>query len=182
MLGSIKDFKYKVVDNFLTYDEIKLINKYCMTKHRNNFSTFDFNQSNNADTKFYGDPLMDSLMILKLKKMEEITKLSLLPTYAFWRMYTKNSDLKIHKDRPSCEISVTVMLGSDGTPWPIYMDGNSHDLKPGQAVVYLGCELEHWRKEFEGDWHAQTFLHYVDANGDNKEWFLDKRKLLGEQK
>jgi len=55
-------------------------------------------------------------------------------------------------------------------------------LKPGQAVVYLGCELEHWRKEFEGDWHAQTFLHYVDANGDNKEWFLDKRKLLGEQK
>jgi len=62
------------------------------------------------------------------------------------------------------------------------MDGNSYDLKPGQAVVYLGCELEHFRKEFKGDWHAQTFLHYVDAEGDNKDWYLDKRKLLGEER
>jgi hypothetical protein len=40
--------------------------------------------------------------------------------------------------------------------------------KPGDAVIYLGCEDNHiWRENFEGDFHLQTFLHYVDKNGPN---------------
>jgi len=39
--------------------------------------------------------------------------------------------------------------------------------------------VEHWREEFKGDWHAQTFLHYVDKNGPNQQWARDKRILLG---
>ena len=41
----------------------------------------------------------------------------------------------------------------------------SIDLKPAEAVVYLGCELEHKRENFVGDWHSQVFLHYVNKNG-----------------
>jgi hypothetical protein len=74
------------------------------------------------------------------------------------------------------------MIGSDKTKWPIFIEGNSIELNEGDAVIYLGCELEHWRDEFKGDWHAQTFLHYVDKNGANKEWFKDKRPLYGMQK
>ena len=44
------------------------------------------------------------------------------------------------------------------------------------------CEVEHWREEFTGDWQAQTFLHYVNKNGKNKEWFKDKRPLYGMSK
>jgi hypothetical protein len=123
---------------------------------------------------------MESLMINKLDLMQKETNLELLPTYAFWRMYTLNADLKKHTDRESCEISVTVMIGSDGTKWPIYMNGNKIELEEGDAVIYLGCELEHWREEFKGDWHAQTFLHYVDKNGKNKE-FLKIKELCMEQ-
>jgi hypothetical protein len=94
-------------------------------------------------------------------------------------MYTVNADLKKHKDRPSCEVSVTVMIGSDGIKWPIYMEGTEINMEPGDAAIYLGCEIEHWREEFKGDWHAQTFLHYVDKNGRNKEWVKDKRMLYG---
>jgi hypothetical protein len=94
-------------------------------------------------------------------------------------MYTVNADLKKHKDRPACEVSVTVMIGSDGTKWPIYMDGTELNLEPGDAAIYLGCEIEHWREKFKGDWQAQTFLHYVDKNGLNKEWVKDKRLLYG---
>ena len=65
------------------------------------------------------------------------------------------------------------MLGSDGTQWPIYMDGKSVDLNPGDACIYLGCELEHWREPFEGDWHLQTFLHYVDQNGPHTAYKYD---------
>ena len=169
-MNTIKDFKYKLIKNFLTTEEVKLLNDYCRIKHRINNTFFDMGgQNDNGDTYFYADPLMESLMINKLDLMQKETGLELLCTYAFWRMYTINADLKKHKDRPACEISVTVMLGSDGNQWPIYMNG----------TVYLGCEVEHWREEFKGDWHAQTFLHYVDKNGPNKEWFKDKRQLYG---
>jgi hypothetical protein len=178
-MDTILNFKYKLIKKFLTQEECALLKNYCRIKHRVNDTSFDFNQNDNGDTYFYGDPLMESLMINKLKVMQKETGLELLPTYAFWRMYTINSDLKKHKDRSSCEVSVTVMIGSDGTPWPIYMGGTEINMEPGDAAIYLGCEIEHWREEFKGDWHAQTFLHYVDKNGPNKEWLLDKRVCYG---
>jgi hypothetical protein len=67
-------------------------------------------------------------------------------------MYTKFSDLPKHKDRPSCEISTTVNIASDGTTWPIFMDGKPLHLESGDAAIYLGMELTHWREEFKGDW------------------------------
>jgi hypothetical protein len=180
-MGTIKDFKYKLIKNFLTKEEIKLLTDYCRIKHRINFESFD-EMIGNADTYFYGDPLMESLMINKLNLMEKETGLELLCTYTYWRMYTVHADLSKHTDRPACEISVTVMIGSSGEPWPIYMDGTAINMEPGDAAIYLGCEVEHWREEFKGDWQAQTFLHYVDKNGLNKEWFKDKRPLYGMQK
>jgi hypothetical protein len=181
-MGTLKDFKYKLIKNFLTKEEIKLLKDYCRIKHRINYDSFDFNQNDNGDTYFYGDPLMESLMVNKLDIMEKETGLKLMCTYSFWRMYTINADLKKHKDRPACEISATVMIGSDGTPWPIFMDGTEINMEPGDAAIYLGCEIEHWREKFIGDWHAQTFLHYVDKNGVNINEFKDKRLLYGTQK
>jgi hypothetical protein len=183
-MGTIRNFKYKLIKNFLTIDEIKLFTNYCRIRHRINsdINNFDYQQNDNGDTYFYADPLMESLMINKLDLMQKETGLELLCTYAFWRMYTLNADLKKHKDRQACEISVTVMIGSDGTKWPIYMDETEINMEPGDAAIYLGCEIEHWREEFKGDWHAQTFLHYVDKNGINKEWTKDKRLLYGSQK
>jgi len=182
-MGSLKkNFKYKVIKNFLTEEEIKLLTDYCRIRHRINFNSFDFIQNDNGDTHYYGDPLMESLMVNKLDLMQKETGLRLIPTYAFWRMYTMFADLKKHKDRPACEISVTVMINSDGTKWPIYMDGKEIELERGDAAIYLGCEVEHWREEFKGDWHAQTFLHYVDAEGPFIEWAKDKRFLYGMKK
>ena len=34
-------------------------------------------------------------------------------------------------------------------------------------MIYLGCELEHWREKFEGQYIVQTFLHYNDAKSKN---------------
>jgi hypothetical protein len=178
-MESIRNFKYKLIKNFLTKEEVKLLRDYCRIRHRINYSNFDNIQCKNEDTYFYADALMESLLVNKLNVMEKETGLELLPTYAFWRMYTMFADLEKHTDRPSCEISVTVMIGSDGTPWPIFMEGKEINMEPGDAAVYLGCEIEHWREEFKGDWHAQTFLHYVDKNGPHKEWFKDKRMLYG---
>lgn len=176
-MGNIRDIKYKLIKNFLSEDEVNLARNYMLHRHKENYEDFDFTQNNNCDTYLYNDPLSESLLFLKLKKMEEETGLELFPTYSFARLYTYNAELKPHKDRPSCEISVTVMYGSCGEKWPIYMDDKPVDMKPGDACIYMGCELNHYRKNFKGDWHAQAFLHYVDKNGPYTEYKFDKRKI-----
>jgi len=182
-MGSIKEFKYKIIKNFLTQEEIELANKYFRMKHRSNINRFDEKQTSaTSDSYWYGDPLTESFLLNKLKKMEEATGLQLNPTYGFARMYTYLATLPKHKDRPECEISVTVTVGSSGEKWPIYMDGTELHLNPGDAAIYLGCEVEHWRNEFKGDWHSQFFLHYVDKNGINKDRIADGREFWGVEK
>jgi len=181
-MGTIgKNFKYKVINNFLNEDERILLENKCKIDHSLNTTNFDMSKiTGNMDTSYYSDYVMEALLKSKLSLIEKETNKNLSPTYSYWRMYTKYSELLKHVDRSSCEISVIVNIGSDGTSWPIYIKGNPVNLKPGEAVIYLGCELFHWRKSFKGDWCAQVFLHYVDKNGKNKEWAYDKRRVLGE--
>ena len=140
---------------------------------------FDDDQITAGDSQHYADFATESLLIMLQPKIEKVVGKKLLPTYAFWRCYTKYADLKKHTDRPSCEISVTVNIKGDGTPWPIFMNGDALNLDKGDAAIYLGCEVDHWREEFKGDYQFQTFLHYVDKEGKNIEHFMDKRKFWG---
>ena len=172
-----KDFKYKLVKNFLTPEELKIGSYYYHLEHKKNLTLFDSYQNNNGDSYFSGDSFTETFMMRKLKKMEEETGLELLPTYGFTRFYTFNADLKKHTDRPSCEISVTVMWDSDGTAWPIFMDGTPVEMQKGDAIIYLGTEIEHWRENFKGDFHLQSFLHYVDKNGPYTEYEWDKKNI-----
>lgn len=110
------------------------------------------------------------ILVNSLPKLSKLVEHLLLPTFCYGRVYVNGDDLKKHKDRPSCELSVTLHLGSDGTEWPIYFtkpNGEvvSIDLKPGQAVVYLGMVSEHWRDVFTGEHYGQVFLHYVFSRG-----------------
>ncbi len=175
-----KNFKFKKIKNFLTKDEVELANYYFEMSHRTNLDRWGTQiNCSNSDTSFYGDKLTESFLLKKKKLIEKKISKKLLPTYSFWRMYTKYSDLKKHIDRPSCEISVSVSVGNDGTKWPIFIDGHEINLEKGDAVIYLGRECPHWREEFLGDWCAQFFLHYVVADGEFKDYYMDKRIYWG---
>jgi len=172
-------FKFKKVKNFLNKEEVDICREYLLIKHKNNIKDFDKEQTANLDTSVYSDPLIESLLLHKKNIIEKEINLNLLPSYSFYRVYTMFSELTKHTDRPSCEFSVTVMAGSSGEKWPIFMDGVPVELSPGDAVIYAGCNIEHWREEFLGDWHAQFFLHYVNKDGPYVEYELDKRPYLG---
>ena len=58
------------------------------------------------------------------------------------------------------------------------MENTPVEMKPGEACIYMGCDLEHYRKPFTGDWHSQAFLHYVNQDGPNAEYKYDKRDIL----
>jgi len=147
----------------------------------------------------YADHVMETLLMKTLPVMQKETGLELVPTYSYARAYKKGDILKRHKDRPSCEISTTIHLGGD--QWSIFIDptgsnnvideyknihkpdapkGVKVDLDIGDMLVYSGCELEHWREQFQGNVCVQVFLHYNHVNGQfaekNK---FDKRPMLG---
>ena len=134
----------------------------------------------------YADLVMETLLQKVQPFMEKYTGLKLSPTYSYSRIYKKGDILARHKDRFSCEISTTLNLGGDS--WPIYLDptgkkgqaGIKVDLKPGDMLIYSGCDLEHWREEFRGENCAQVFLHY-NKKGSKKarENEFDKRPFIG---
>jgi hypothetical protein len=121
------------------------------------------------------------LLVEKAHFMTSALGEPMLPTYSYARLYKNGEVLEKHTDREACEVSVTLHLSSDGVEWPIYFetpDGEtvSVNLKPGQAVVYLGCVAPHWREAYEGSDYRQVFLHYVRARGENRHFYFDKRK------
>ena len=171
-MDKLKNFKFSIIKNFLSEEELKIYSWYAKDMHRKNNTSFDQFQNNNGDTYFYKDSLFQYLLNIKKDKIEKETGYSLFPTYSFWRCYSYNADLKKHKDRESCEISATIQIASD-KKWPIYIEGFKAELDDGDALIYKGCDLEHWRESFEGDYQVQVFLHYVDANGKYKDFKED---------
>ena len=132
----------------------------------------------------HGAMVFDKLLVDLLPYFEQASGKRLLPTYSYARLYKTGEKLEIHTDRESCEISATITLGFEGKAWPIYMgeEGGANaskiEMGVGDAVLYRGMDKHHWRKKFKGEWQAQVFLHYVDADGPHKEWKLDKRPSL----
>lgn len=136
----------------------------------------------------HGTVTFDKLLEDLTPYFEEASGLKLFPTYSYARFYNgQDEELKVHRDRPACEISASLTLDFEGDVWPIYMGdhedkSNATEIKMeiGDAVMYRGCDIYHWRESYkEGKWQAQVFLHYVDQNGPHAEWKYDKRESLG---
>ena len=134
---------------------------------------------------YYADPLIEVLLKTCLPTIEKETGLSLEPTYSYSRIYQEGEELKPHTDRESCEISVTVNVACTmSEPWPIWMQYKNNDpakciLKPGDAVIYKGCEVMHWRRTLEkGAVNPQFMLHYIVKDGPNAAYKFDKRAGL----
>jgi len=171
MNQELLDNNYLFVPEFITAQEANNLYKQFKQEtqlYPNNFKT---------DPQVPGSPAIHNyvpfvaLMCEKTARMNELVGEKLLPTYAYARVYKNGAELTKHMDRPACEISVTLHLGGDGTSWPICFTKSNgavvaKDLKPGQAVIYLGCISEHWREgSFSGQEYGQVFLHYVRSEG-----------------
>jgi hypothetical protein len=129
------------------------------------------------------EPLMEALLRDLLPDVETATNLRLYPTYSYFRVYKRGDILKRHRDRPSCEISVSLNLGICGAScWPLCIEGPlggaEIPLAPGDGLLYRGRECDHWRDRFEGDHSVQVFLHYVDQDGPYAAYKFDKRSCL----
>lgn len=173
---------YVVIKNFIDRDRaIDMSNTFRKSK-RNRDSVIDHS------TSLYN--FMPSLELLceKTPIISEIVGEYVLPTYTFTRQYERNSDLVIHKDRGSCEITLSIHLDSDQScSWPIWVqtpngENKSIVFNSGDAMMYFGCETFHWREKYNGMWYNQTMLHYVRSNGPESHRYFDKINIITKNK
>ena len=197
---SFKKNKYEVMKKVISTEIADFAFAYFLNKRRTARFLFDqkyispfteywgvWNDEQVPNTySHYADLVMETLLQKVQPLMEKYTGLKLSPTYSYARIYKKGDILARHKDRFSCEISTTLNLGGD--EWPIYLDpttkigqaGIKVVLKPGDMLIYSGCDLEHWREEFRGENCVQVFLHYNKKSSKSaKENEFDKRPFLG---
>ena len=175
---------YTRIAGFLPPAVVRVVVEECWILQRNGF--FKRNDSQVPDAPSGYAPLpIEALMNLATPFMEKIAGRSLWPTYSYMRIYARGNSLERHQDRDACEFSVSVALASaTPDPWPLHFrmrTGEEHStlLAPGDAVIYRGGLLEHWRDPLDADWHMQAFMHFVDRDGPHAAWKYDKRAELG---
>jgi hypothetical protein len=131
----------------------------------------------------WGDSTLDALLLDLMPAVEEAAGHHLLPTYAYARLYLAGDQLPRHRDREEAQIAVSVHLGHTGplAPPPIrFAPAGQAEIvvaqSAGDAVIYRGDAVEHWRDRFDGETFGQLFLNYVRADGDRRGRIYDGRQ------
>lgn len=129
--------------------------------------------------------------------VSHLTGRDLLPSYDYFRIYSKDDILRVHCDRPSCEHSASLTLFySDDKAWPLdiasertegpdYLKDSFGDephtslrMMPGDAVLYQGVNHRHGRATPNPNrWSAHLFLHWVDRSGPHADHAFDAKQL-----
>jgi len=199
-----KENNYVLIKNFINNDITNLLYRYVKNQTlRTDYIIYNKKEEyrKNLDGEFtdpqaygaysrYGDPMMDTLLECTTSFLKHYTEIEVVPTYSYYRFYQQGNILKRHIDRSSCEISITLCLGYDVSNldndycWPMFVKNKKTNietplyLKPGDIIIYRGCEVEHWRDSFLGLNQAQVFLHYNEFNGEYNNLY-DGRPILG---
>jgi hypothetical protein len=137
----------------------------------------------NANTfATYCDDLGVSILESLSSTISKVLNKEILPSYVYTRVYTKGAQLISHRDRDSCEISVTVSLCNEDNTREEYLyisekpseESTQQDIlqvpiSTGDALIFFGSQdnvgYYHWRDVTESEFILQSFLHYVTVNG-----------------
>ena len=94
------------------------------------------------------------------------------PSYAYVSAYREGAVLKPHVDRKQCVFTVSVWIDSlrapeaAAEPWPLWFQTHAGKIsltqQAGDAVLFRGCELPHWRdRPPPGGASTTLIFHYV---------------------
>ena len=194
MLNRFNKKKYKIIKNAIPKSMASFLTDYFFLKHQvvaklflDGFITRDrvewgswVDTQNQSTYSCYADMTTETLLLRLHPLIEKHSGHKLIPTYSYMRIYKKGDALETHIDRPECEVSATLNLAGGKGP-SFFKEGDkkafSISFTPGDMAIYKGCELQHWREPFEGEYCVQVFLHYT--NETNTHLRFDTREMPG---
>ena len=160
--------------------EFSMMEKVCTTLYPDE----DFTDLCPNSFARYSPVMFEALSVKLLPLIEKATSKKLAPTYSYARIYYTGSDLSVHKDRQSSEVTISICVEKDAVDWPLFIKQDNDTvlevlLDVGDLVIYSGRKNEHWREPFKGSRQVQCFLQYVDINGADACLKWDTRPCLG---
>lgn len=178
-MEQFKNNGFIVIKNMITPDEAASLYQY--TLNRLTLGNIDDGQVPGSPS-FYQDKEVSNLQKKLTPTIETLIETALIPIFCYHRIYRTGAVLRMHKDSKRAEISATMNLGQQGEPWDLWLvdyDENAHNIKlyPGDALVYYGNRLHHWRgKLVESDLVSQIMFHFVSRNFKNS--FYAKSEII----
>lgn len=125
----------------------------------------------------HNDPAGRVVQRALLPAVAALVGVSVKPSYSYASLYREGAVLPVHKDRPQCKYTLSLLIDHqpvppDGiSPWALQVYAQP-DTEPvdcfqslGGGILFRGCELPHGRQSLAADETCWTLLvHYVDAD------------------
>jgi hypothetical protein len=128
---------------------------------------------NTSESPLDNAPWATALQDWATPRLEETLGIDLVRTYAYSRKYNRNGYMKVHSDRPACEISFTAPMDFKtdfGKPWNIWVDGRVNALNDEHI-------MEHYTTD--GMQNSGMGLRHEDVVWHNTQGLsINKRKLI----
>ena len=190
---SFKENSYQVINNLISNDVCEVAaREFEMARDLASHAVKDghpypfHDEMVENSFSWYSALVFESLSDTLIKrKVEEIVGEPVYPTYTYARIYYTGAEMKYHIDRSSSEFSVSLCIKVDSKyPWHLGIETLQGEKKyieqvPGDAVLYRGNELYHWRDPYPGTEQINAFFFYVRANGPKSILKYDTRPMLG---
>ena len=176
-IKSFQQNKYVVIRNFLDPHLLTFLASYFAHAKENPgpYIGQDWTSAN-----AHGDACADSVMYALRPIIEAHIGLELVPTYSWVRMYRKGDILGRHRDVAGNQVSCNFCISKD-IDWSLgFSDGEKESeisMEPGDAVIYDGVALEHWRDKYQGQNQIQMIVGYVIKDGE-----FDAHRFYGREK
>ena len=168
-------------------------------KNPENFNHVEIEEQVEGSLARYWHPQYRTIHTGVRLKLEKIIGRKLYNTYYYDRFYFSGQKLERHMDRDACEISVSIHISTnledEDAKWPFWIktpdkyadkkktqvlvpgEERSLSVKPGDGILYKGCERPHWREAMPGKvkkvfgkevepYYHQIFFHYVLQDGE----------------
>lgn len=135
----------------------------------------------------YGDPALDTFALMSTPLVSQITSMNTSVCYSECRIYTHDDHVLPHMDAPHLSHTVTMFLGGEYQQlWPMWIQKpDVHKtpqliaLEEGDAVIYQGNQVHHWRDHFEGTNYYELTMHFVESHGAYAHHKYDSRPYIG---
>ncbi len=119
----------------------------------------------------HNEPLCQFLHHQTWSMLSKVVEPGVKPSYCYLATYSEGARLKRHTDREQCAWNASIVLDTDPEQrgeeaWPIYLEieGKAVEvrLEMGDAVLYRGTEVPHWRRPLRKHRKVTAcFFHYV---------------------